>query len=674
MHVVVLAYGPAQTSKQAVRRARSLLGSGGELIAVAASPAGIDAIAKLDPKNRAQAVGRNGLEEALARLSDLPTLLLHDDTVITARGVTALRRELESGTRFAVPYTNDPGTGHFDNPLPTGQAAAKQLDQFAAPAERLATTTTRSTCILATKSDLELLQRESLADPFSQIDVASFDFKLAGGALAAHATECLGRTLIEDRDGRPLVVAALIVKNEEAMLPGCLESLAGLVDRIEICDTGSTDRTIEIARAAGAHVIERTWPDSFAVARNYVLEQCRDARYVLSIDADERVECSNPAAVRRYLATYSAEHPALNVEMANVEPDGTETMRFRSVKIFHADNVEYRGSVHEVVYPIGGTEPLTGAEFSQIRFTHLGYAANIVADKDKVQRNLDLAEAEYRQNPGPRSAIHLARTLAHAGDAPERALTLLEETWEGTPDANHAAKAQILNLMADQCVILGDDERAFELSHQAISLVPADDTAAAQLAQTAERLGRLPELIEIADSLAGRDSSRPAQEVHANRAIFRSALVAAYAFTGRPEPAVAETFGILTDYPENFGAWAPLTDCLARSYGPAAVEILAPLAVKDPNGTFIEPVVRTFPSSAFADFCVAYHSAGGSIAEVTRVGLMAAAMANRDDAFAALAPLASNLDTTVRSALIERIKSQNRPDLADQLQPLGANA
>ena len=53
---------------------------------------------------------------------------------------------------------------------------------------------------------------------------------------------------------KPQLSASLIVRDEEAMLPDCLASLAGVVDMIHVYDTGSSDTTIEIARSAGAVV------------------------------------------------------------------------------------------------------------------------------------------------------------------------------------------------------------------------------------------------------------------------------------------------------------------------------------------------------------------------------------------------------------------------------------
>ena len=67
---------------------------------------------------------------------------------------------------------------------------------------------------------------------------------------------------------RPRVSLCLIVKNEEAHLPACLRSAADLVDEIVVVDTGSTDRTREVAAELGAKVYDYPWSDDFAAARN----------------------------------------------------------------------------------------------------------------------------------------------------------------------------------------------------------------------------------------------------------------------------------------------------------------------------------------------------------------------------------------------------------------------
>jgi glycosyltransferase involved in cell wall biosynthesis len=81
--------------------------------------------------------------------------------------------------------------------------------------------------------------------------------------------------------------AVLIVLNEERQLRGALESVA-FCDDVVVLDAGSTDRTLEIARAAGARVVEGgSWP-GFVEQRNRVLDVARHD-WVLALDADERV-------------------------------------------------------------------------------------------------------------------------------------------------------------------------------------------------------------------------------------------------------------------------------------------------------------------------------------------------------------------------------------------------
>lgn len=78
----------------------------------------------------------------------------------------------------------------------------------------------------------------------------------------------------------------MIVRNEEKSLSRCLASVEGLIDEIIIVDTGSADRTKDIAAAFGAAIYDFTWIDDFSAARNFAFSKAtRD--YIFWLDADD---------------------------------------------------------------------------------------------------------------------------------------------------------------------------------------------------------------------------------------------------------------------------------------------------------------------------------------------------------------------------------------------------
>ena len=86
----------------------------------------------------------------------------------------------------------------------------------------------------------------------------------------------------------PTISLCMIARNEEAFLEDCLRSVQGICHELIVVDTGSTDRTQEIARAAGATVIETPWTNDFAAARNVGVELATGT-HILVLDADERL-------------------------------------------------------------------------------------------------------------------------------------------------------------------------------------------------------------------------------------------------------------------------------------------------------------------------------------------------------------------------------------------------
>ncbi|SDT92502.1 Glycosyl transferase family 2 [Verrucomicrobium sp. GAS474] len=121
---------------------------------------------------------------------------------------------------------------------------------------------------------------------------------------------------MSDAPAQPRLSAILIVKNEEANLPRCLASLAGLADEVVVVDTGSTDRTVEIAREAGAAVHFFPWNGVEADARNVSIARA-SGRWLFQIDADEEVSPELRREIVRELNRIDALEPPDSTEIPN---------------------------------------------------------------------------------------------------------------------------------------------------------------------------------------------------------------------------------------------------------------------------------------------------------------------------------------------------------------------
>jgi len=120
--------------------------------------------------------------------------------------------------------------------------------------------------------------------------------------------------------GRPKVSLTMIVRNEEDNLPHCLASAADLFDEVIVVDTGSTDRTREIARKGGARVFDFVWVDDFAAARNAALARAT-GDYAFWLDADDVLDPPERQRLEGLLDGLRHGDPAAYVVRCSCDPD-----------------------------------------------------------------------------------------------------------------------------------------------------------------------------------------------------------------------------------------------------------------------------------------------------------------------------------------------------------------
>ena len=162
---------------------------------------------------------------------------------------------------------------------------------------------------------------------------------------------------------RESVSACVIARDEEDRLPGCLASLA-FCDEIVVVDGGSSDRTVEIARAAGARVVSHEWR-GFGAQRNVALDHAT-GDWVLEVDADERVSGELRAEIEAFLA---APPPGIDIGGLPIRhtflgrPLGPSAKHpdYRH-RLFRRDSYRHDESrtVHEGLWPKGPVHPFSG--------------------------------------------------------------------------------------------------------------------------------------------------------------------------------------------------------------------------------------------------------------------------------------------------------------------------
>ena len=262
----------------------------------------------------------------------------------------------------------------------------------------------------------------------------------------------------------------MIVRDEEAFLGDCLKSIAGEVDEIVIVDTGSVDRTREIARDHGARVFEHPWSGDFAAARNRALDHA-GGDWILYIDADERLSVPEPGALRAVVAG-GADVVAFQVLF---QPQVNYTP-YRELRLFRRDDrIRFRGVIHESVHPdlerVARNDGLTFA-LSDIGLVHVGYEGDLT---HKHRRNLPLLEEAVRVTP-ERVFLwaDMARALAGLGRRGEAE----EACWRaiGVADASDDAKQEADAAPAWECLVglhlEGDAAHAAALARRATAALP----------------------------------------------------------------------------------------------------------------------------------------------------------------------------------------------------------
>lgn len=185
------------------------------------------------------------------------------------------------------------------------------------------------------------------------------------------------------------ISVCMIAKNEEKNLKRCLESIKNIADEIIIVDTGSTDKTFQIAKAYTDKVFFYQWDNDFSKARNKSLEYATK-RWILILDADEELPKEEGEKLKSILKS-NTDFEAFHLRLINYV-NGINIGDSIVLRVFKNRN-KYRfvGKIHEqIIKSINETSVEGSIGSTDIKIIHYGYDPDKANIKEKQQRNFKI--------------------------------------------------------------------------------------------------------------------------------------------------------------------------------------------------------------------------------------------------------------------------------------------
>lgn len=227
----------------------------------------------------------------------------------------------------------------------------------------------------------------------------------------------------------PSISLCMIVKNEAPLLPRCLNSVKEIATEMVVVDTGSSDRTVEIARQFGAKVYDWVWQDDFAAARNYGLQHlCGD--WVLVLDADETlIADAIPALLEAVQDPHRVVIALMRHEVgAQQNPYSLLSRLFRNHPALRFER-PYHESIDDSVTELIRHEPQwTIASLTQPAISHEGYRPDAIATRQKAERAERIMAAYFKTHPQDAYIGSKLGALYITNGAHSQGLTLLQQS------------------------------------------------------------------------------------------------------------------------------------------------------------------------------------------------------------------------------------------------------
>ena len=243
----------------------------------------------------------------------------------------------------------------------------------------------------------------------------------------------------------------MIVKNEEKNIEKALGWARNIAFEQIVVDTGSTDRTVEIARSKGAKVFHFKWIDDFAAAKNFAIEQAT-GNWIAFLDADEFFSPADTKKLMIFLKRIQADvemrekYLVLNCPWVQVDDNGKPFQILDQERVFrNTPSIRYEGRIHELL----SVSLENAVRVNEISIIHTGYTNVAYEETGKTDRNIEMLRKELEEKPDDINVkAYLADSLITAsrgdglvdGEKLAEGEALFEEVIRGGQDVYLALK------------------------------------------------------------------------------------------------------------------------------------------------------------------------------------------------------------------------------------------
>ena len=272
----------------------------------------------------------------------------------------------------------------------------------------------------------------------------------------------------------------MIVKNEEKNIEKALSWGRKVACEQIIVDTGSTDRTIEIAERMGAKVFHFEWIDNFAAAKNYAIEQA-SGNWIAFLDADEYFTDTDAEKLIIFLKRIQKDpemrqnYLALNTSLANIDTEGNTVSVIDQERIFrNLPNIRYKWRIHEQLDISVDNIVMV----DEIQIKHTGYTDEALIETGKLERNARLLREELKTTPNDITLkAYLADSLKRSENENDR-----EEADKLFTEVMTSEEAIIPDLLRKayihfmkKAMQANDTPKCISLCEQAMRAIPGDE-------------------------------------------------------------------------------------------------------------------------------------------------------------------------------------------------------